>query len=178
MIDCDVHAAIDSIEQLFPWLDPHWREVAQTTQFRGPTDTAYPPGAATSLRPDLAAEPAARQEARRRARLALDPWDIETAILVCQYGTEACNNPDAAAALSTAANRWQVEEWLDREPRLRGSIVVPARPTGAAVEEIERVGGHPGFVQVLLPVRSLTPYGSATGGRSRGGDSAAGWCSR
>ncbi len=70
VIDCDVHAAIDSIEQLFPWLDPHWREVAQTTQFRGPTDTAYPPGAATSLRPDLAAEPApaGSVDAVRRAR--------------------------------------------------------------------------------------------------------------
>ncbi len=159
VIDCDVHAAIASIEQLFPWLDPHWREVASTTQFRGPTDTAYPPAAATSLRPDLAGAEAPAGSVEQVRALSLEPWAVEAAILVCAYGTEAVKNPDAAAALSTAANRWLVEEWLEREPRLRGSIVVPAGHPTLAAEEIERAAEHPGFVQVLLPVRSIAPYG-------------------
>ena len=88
-----------SIDALAPWLDPHWREVATTTQFRGPTDTAYPPSAPSSLRPDLAgADGVAASVADLRARV-LDPWEVEAAILHCAYGTEAVKNPDAAVAL-------------------------------------------------------------------------------
>jgi hypothetical protein len=38
-------------------------------------------------------------------------------------------------------------------------VVVPSSVPAFAAKEIDRVGGHPGFVQVLLPVRSATPYG-------------------
>ncbi len=160
VIDCDVHAVVPSIDALYPWLDPHWREIATTTQFRGPTDTAYPPGAASSLRPDLAGivGPAASLAAVRER--SLDPWGVEAAILTCTYGVEAVHNPDAAAALARAVNAWLVAEWLEPEPRLRGSIVVPGLvPADVAANEIDRVGEHPAFVQVLLPVRSQLPYG-------------------
>src|SRR5713226_2559051 len=50
-------------------------------------------------------------------------------------------------------------EWLDKEPRLRASVVVPTRVPEMAAREIDRVGAHPGFVQVLLPVRSEAPSG-------------------
>jgi len=42
-IDCDVHAVVASIAALEPHLDDHWREVVATTQFKGPTDSPYPP---------------------------------------------------------------------------------------------------------------------------------------
>ncbi len=160
VIDADVHALVPSIETLFPWLDPHWQEVAQTTQFRGPTDTPYPPSAATSMRPDL--DPAtgvAETVEDLRARV-LDPSGVEAAVLVCAYATEAIKNPDAAAALSTAANSWVAEQWLANEPRLHGSIVVPGLHPTLAVEEIERCAENPRFVQVVLPVRSFAPYGN------------------
>ena len=160
MIDADVHALVPSIEALFPWLDPHWQEVARTTQFRGPTDTPYPPSAATSMRPDLlAADGVAETVEDVRAR-ALDPLGVEAAILVCAYATEAIKNPDAAAALSTAANSWIAEQWLAKEPRLHGSIVVPGLHPTLAVEEIERWAENRRFVQVVLPVRSFAPYGN------------------
>ena len=44
---------------------------------------------------------------------------------------------------------------------VRASIVVPASSRRAA-REIDRVGGHPGFVQVFLPVRSRQPSASAS----------------
>jgi hypothetical protein len=56
-------------------------------------------------------------------------------------------------------NDWLIDQWLDKEPRLRASLVVPARDPAAAIAEIERVGDHPGFVQVLMPVRSDRLYG-------------------
>jgi predicted TIM-barrel fold metal-dependent hydrolase len=73
---------------------------------------------------------------------------------------QSIHNPDLAAALSTAINQWQVDHWLDREPRLRAGLVVPSQVPQLGVEEIARFGDHPGFVQVVLPVRSLMPYGN------------------
>jgi hypothetical protein len=65
-----------------------------------------------------------------------------------------------AAALATAVNEWQAEEWLAKEPRLRGSIVVPIRIPALAIAEIERMADREGFVQVLIPVRTEHPLGS------------------
>jgi predicted TIM-barrel fold metal-dependent hydrolase len=90
----------------------------------------------------------------------LDPLGIEAGILCCAYEVDSIHNPDAAAALARAVNDWQIAEWLGPEPRLRASIVVPSQIPALAAQEIDRVGGHPGFVQVFLPVRSQHPYGS------------------
>ena len=161
VVDCDVHAAAPEIEALFPLLDDHWREIARTTQFRGPTDTPHPPSAATSLRPDLVgAEPAAASSAAALAAHVLDPWDAELGILVCAYAAEAVKNPDAAVALCRAVNTWLQQEWLDHDARLRGSIVVPAGQPQLAADEVDRVASDRRFVQVLLPVRSFAPYGN------------------
>lgn len=161
VVDCDVHAAVPSIETLFPFLDDHWREIATTTQFRGPTDTPHPPSAATSLRPELVGlDPPAGSSPADLARRVLDPWGTETALLVCSYASEAVKNPDAAVVLSRAVNTWLQQEWLDREPRLRGSIVVPAGQPQLAADEVDRVADDRRFVQVLLPVRSFAPYGN------------------
>jgi len=159
VIDADVHAVVPSIEALFPWLDPHWREVATTTQFRGATETGYPPGAATSLRPDLAGLPGIAATVDDLRARSLDPWDVEAAILVCAYGAETVKNPDAAIALSRAVNGWVAAEWLEREPRLRGSIVVPGLVPQDAADAVDRAAEHAGFVQVVVPVRSFAPYG-------------------
>jgi predicted TIM-barrel fold metal-dependent hydrolase len=73
---------------------------------------------------------------------------------------DGVHNPDAAVALSRAVNDWQIEEWLNKDPRLRAAIVVPIQLPELAAQEIDRVGAHPGFIQVLLPVRSAAPYGN------------------
>lgn len=161
IVDCDVHATVPSIDVLVPRLEPHWREVAVATQFRGPTDTAYPAGAATSLRPDLVAldPPAGSTLADVRTHV-LD-GGVDRAIVTCTYALDAVKNPDAASALARAVNDWIAEDWLAHEPRLRGSIVVPALQPGLAADEVERVvAAHDGFVQVLVPVRSFVPLGN------------------
>ena len=162
LIDCDVHNVVGSIETLEPYLDDHWREVIATSQFAGPTDQAHPPNLATSRREDLAAvdgaEPGRTVEALR-AQL-LQPLDLEAAILSCDYGVESVHNPDAAAALARAVNDWQIDRWLEPEPRLRAAIILASQHPSLAVAEIERVAGHPQFVAVYLPVRSAIPYGN------------------
>jgi hypothetical protein len=81
-------------------------------------------------------------------------------VLCCAYAIDSIHNPDAAVALARACNDWQIAEWLDKEPRLRASIVVPSQIPHLAAQEIDRVADHPGFVQVFLPARSQHPYGS------------------
>jgi len=162
VIDCDVHSIVSSIATLEPYLDTHWREVIATSQFAGPTDKAHPPNLATSLRPDLPAvadqPPGATLESVQTQLL--DPLGLEIAILGCDYGVESVRNPDAAAALASAANDWLLAEWLDRDPRLRAAIVVPSGQPELARRELERVADHPAFVALYLPVRSAVPYGN------------------
>ena len=77
-------------------------------------------------------------------RQVLDEARVETAILCSAYPVDGLHNPDAAIAFARAFNDWQIAEWLDKEPRLRASIVVPIQLPAQAAEEIDRVGDHPG----------------------------------
>ena len=162
VVDCDIHPAVPTIDALVPFLADHWREYVRQSAFAGPRDTAYPPGAPTSAIPGSRlpdGRPAGSDPALLLAQT-LDAWGAERGILNCDYAIEGIRNPDAAAALAAAVNDWLIAEWLDRDPRLRASIVVPSQVPEAAAREIERVGGHPGFVQVFLPVRAASPYGN------------------
>ena len=162
VIDCDIHNVVPAVEVLFPYLPDHWREYITQSAFKGPTDTAYPAGAPTSARPDATPPgggPPGSDLALLREQV-LDPWGVEYGILNCAYAVESIHNPDAATAMSSAVNDWQIAEWLDKEPRLRASLVVPSQHPDLAAREIERLGGHPGVVQVFLPARAAAPYGN------------------
>jgi hypothetical protein len=146
------------------YLPDRWKEFLSTSRYQVAPGyaNAYPPGAATSSSSeDRLPAGATPQESLSRLREgALDPWHADAAILNCYYGIESLRNPDWADALASAVNDWLIEEWLNREPRLRASLVVQAQYPELAAREIDRVGDHPGFVQVLLPVRSERPYGN------------------
>jgi predicted TIM-barrel fold metal-dependent hydrolase len=161
-IDCDVHNEVPGMQALFAYLPAYWVEHMTNTMFKGPTESPYPPGAPVAARPG--SRPADGTPAGSSLSLlqeqVLDPTAVDYAILNCLYAIDSLHNPDAAVALASAVNDWQIAEWLDREPRLRASIVVPSQIPHLAAREIERVGNHPGFVQVLLPARAQHPYGS------------------
>ncbi|MGI8642718.1 MAG: amidohydrolase family protein, partial [Thermomicrobiales bacterium] len=157
LIDCDVHMHVPTVEVLFPYLDEHWREYIRETAFKGPIDTSYPVGAATSLRPELRGAGLGLETVRARV---LEGGNADVAILTCAYAVESVRNPYAAAALASAVNDWQANEWLAEEPRLRGSVVVSSQDPDLATQEIDRVGGNSAFVQVQLPVRSEALYGN------------------
>lgn len=89
----------------------------------------------------------------------LDPLNLECGILNCLYRVGEQLNDEYGAALARAVNDWQIAEWLDKEPRLRASIVIPYENAELSVEEINRVAGHPGFVQVLIMPRTREPMG-------------------
>ena len=66
---------------------------------------------------------------------------------------------DMGAGFARAVNDWMAAEWLDKEPRLRASIVVPMQNPEMAVEEIDRVAPDRRFVQVLMLVMGDMPLG-------------------
>lgn len=161
LVDCDIHNAVPNVEALFPYLARHWVQYCRESAFRGPVDTAYPPHAPTSVAPIWRTEDAAvgTSVAAVRRQL-LDPLAIDCGILTCAYSIDSIHHPDTAVQMAAAVNDWQVAEWLDPEPRLRASLVVPSRQPEMAAREIDRLGGDRRFVQVLLPVRSAMPYGN------------------
>jgi predicted TIM-barrel fold metal-dependent hydrolase len=73
------------------------------------------------------------------------------------WGADA---PDLAAALCRALNDWILEEWLEAEPRLLGSICVPFEHPELAVREIERCIGDRRFAHVLLPASTEASLGN------------------
>lgn len=90
----------------------------------------------------------------------LDEYGVDHAVLNPLQGQVwAGEAPDLAAALCTALNDWIAEEWLDRDPRFRGSICPPFEHPDLAVAEIERLAGDERFVQVLLPTTLELPLG-------------------
>ena len=64
-----------------------------------------------------------------------------------------------ANAVAGAVNDWMASEWLDRDTRLRASIVVPVQNPEMAAAEIDRCAADPRFVQVLLPALGDAPMG-------------------
>lgn len=161
LIDCDVHIAVPNVQALFPYLPEHWVEHVNQSVFKGAAANYYPPRALISARPGSIPPvgPAGSSLDLLRSQ-ALDPLGVDIAITNCLYAIDSLHNPEAAVAFARAVNDWQIAEWLDKEPRLRASIVVPVQLPELAAQEIARVGDHPGFVQVLLPVRSEHPYGN------------------
>jgi predicted TIM-barrel fold metal-dependent hydrolase len=89
-----------------------------------------------------------------------DDEGVTTAILCGFFHVSAMKaNWEFACALASAYNDWQIAEWLDRDPRLLGSVHVVAHDPQRAVEEIERVARHPQIVQVFLPLVADRQYG-------------------
>jgi predicted TIM-barrel fold metal-dependent hydrolase len=154
-IDCDAHCAPASIDVLLPYFDDYWHDYVADAgvQLSSTVTGAYPAGARTSgTAPPTTVEELAEQ--------LLDPRDARYAVLNCLSGFDASRNAYYEAALARAINDWLRAEWLDRDERLRASLVVPTLDPAAAAEEIERLGEDARFVQVLLPVRSDARYGN------------------
>jgi uncharacterized protein len=83
---------------------------------------------------------------------ALDPFGTRFAICNMLHGAIALFNEDMAAAICSAVNDWTAKELLDREPRLRASILVPPcriRRSPSTRSSASRQDRR--FVQVLLP---------------------------
>jgi predicted TIM-barrel fold metal-dependent hydrolase len=183
-IDCDVHPSVPGMPALLPYLEDFWRDSVEERGITSLESISYPPNAPISVRCDFRVPPANRPpnslplpRERRSAGRAVeggegvattvgelraqvfDRWGMSLAICNCLYGVQLVLNEDMARAFARALNEWMATEWLDREERLRASIVVPLHNVEFAVDEIERWAGDPRFVQVLVLAMGEVPLG-------------------
>ena len=159
-IDCDVHPTVPSLAAIIPYLEPMWRDMVERRGLDELTSISYPANSPITVRQDWrGADGKAATTAAQLARDCLDPFGTGIAILNCLYGVQLFFNEDMARAFARAVNDWVRAEWLDRDPRLRASIVLPMQNTEFAVAEIERLAPDKRFVQVLILVSEETPPG-------------------
>jgi len=159
-IDCDVHHSITDIRQLLPHLEDYWRDSVEERGIGSLESSSYPPKAPITARPDFRGKNGyAATTPEELGAQVFDRWGAGTAILNCLYGVQLVYNEDMARAFHRALNDWIAKEWLDRDSRLRASIIVPMQNVEYAVEEIERCAKDTRFVQVMVLAMQETPLG-------------------
>jgi len=152
-IDCDIHPGVPDIKTLLPYMNEFWQESFVARGLDGFDMMSYPLNAPITCRPDWklpGQRPGASLDAMRSQ--ALDKFGIGTAICNPLTGGQVAVSETMGAAICSAVNDWIRQQWLDQEPRLRASIVVPAQAPLLAAEEIDRCAGDRRFVQILMPV--------------------------
>jgi predicted TIM-barrel fold metal-dependent hydrolase len=159
-IDCDVHANVPSMQALLPYLDEQWRDSVIDRGLNSLESISYPPNAPLTARADWRGKAGEPPNTLDKLRIhALDRWNIDIAICNCLYGVQLLFSEDMAAAFAKALNDWVAREWLDRDKRLRASMIVPMQNTEYAVAEIERCAPDKRFVQVLVLAMGEAPLG-------------------
>ena len=159
-IDCDIHPTVNSTADLLPYLDGYWHEMVQMRTM-GMLDLAsYPPSNPLSSRDDWrSANGRGGVELAKVQSEALDAFGTRIAICNVLYGGQISYNDDMAAALCSATNDWLAAEWLSKDSRLRGSIVIPTEAPALAAAEIDRLAPDGRFVQVMVLCMGEKPLG-------------------
>src|SRR5262249_34853143 len=144
LVDADVHSTITRA-MLAERASPQWRRHFERFGLRSPPITElYPRARNAGMRADSwpggpGSVPGSDRELLTRQLL--DEYDVDFALLNT-LGLQDCNEvPELAAELARIQNDWMEEEWMDRDPRLLGAIVIPFEYPHAAAAEIERRAG-------------------------------------
>lgn len=160
IVDCDIHPAPAANTTLLEYLPGRWHTRYNVFGGQSYPGSYYPRNSPQAARMDAwppSGVPAGADLPFLRSQL-LEEWNIEYGIL---NPLSAVHAPlvEYSAALASAVNDWLIAEWLEPEPRLRGSISVPYEDGELAAAEIDRLGDDPRFVQVLLLARTHEPLG-------------------
>ena len=165
IVDADVHHMLASNAILERFLPGRWARYNRRYGLRYPDSIGYfatrPRAFAcrTDAWPPNGGVPGGDLDFMREQLL--DAWPIEAAILnPINQTTCGAQFNEFAGALTRALNDWTLADWLEQDDRLYGSICVPCEDAALAVAEVERLGGHPRFLQVLLNVRTREPLGN------------------
>jgi predicted TIM-barrel fold metal-dependent hydrolase len=165
IVDTDIHNTVPSEAALLPYLPKEWRAYCGRFGYRNYRYTGSyfprvsPAAARTDAWPPSGTPPGSDLPFLQKQLL--DAWGIEYGILnpIVDENCPTQLNVAYGAALASAINDWQIAEWLEPEPRLRASMVVPSEDGELAAAEIERRAGDPRFVQVVLLARTTEPLG-------------------
>jgi predicted TIM-barrel fold metal-dependent hydrolase len=166
IIDCDIHPTAKSADTVRKYLPQKWQEYHRTygEQLRQPfiATSSWPRAAPAVARrdswPPNGGLPGSDLDFMREQHL--DANNVEFGVLQVLFPhVAAFRNQAFAAAMATATNEWQLAEWCEPEPRLRGSIVITPDQAQTAVREIERWIASPYFVQIFMVPRMVEPPG-------------------
>jgi len=93
--------------------------------------------------------------------LFFDVYGLEYGILNSESAIHIGVGPDMTfgAALLSAMNDGMVNEWLPVDSRFRASINVGPSDPQLAAQEMQRLGDHPGMVQVMMGSGARISYG-------------------
>ena len=164
IIDCDIHPS-PKPGALNKYLSARWQKhVAEYGQLncgiyadRG----TYPRFSPATSRRDSGRRAAGRLAPMWRflREQLLDAYNITYGVLEPLIGVNTSRNLDEAAALCSAMNDWQAHDFVDLEPRLRASILVPQDDPEASIKEIEKRAGDWRFAQIQLGSKTSEPLG-------------------
>lgn len=159
LIDCDVHEMLKSEKDLLPYLKGS--EFVSAIRDRDwQIESKFPFGKAQPTVGGLDradAKPAdggpGGSDLELMRRQVLEAENATHAVLTGLFYPSTMNAwPDFACALASAYNDWEIDNWLEKEPRLLGSVHIAAQRPEEAAREIDRVGAHPQMKQVMLPL--------------------------
>ena len=159
VVDADVHEYFKGFPALARYLSPEWARLITEWGFKG-IDVGFPYTSGSVVRtyqtrlewrPEDEGELGSDLNVMRRNLF--DEMGIAIAIANnLQVPVSFMNGSyEFGSALATAYNTQVVENWLDKEPRLMGSLCINLDDPAHAIREIERFGPHPQIVQVALP---------------------------
>jgi predicted TIM-barrel fold metal-dependent hydrolase len=156
-IDTDVHEMMPSaqVDELVPYLPPQWARYVTEFGFKGYSGAVPWSRSPTRNRAEwLVGGAAMGSNPLKTAEDIFDKMGISVGILNNAYHVPAAmpGAYELAAALAHAYNDYLAENWLAKDARFAGSVYVVPDDAEEAAREIDRVGGHPQIVQVLLPV--------------------------
>jgi uncharacterized protein len=166
LIDCDIHQRIKSPKDLYPYLAEQWRRDIDMFGLRVTTTGSggFLNGGAGGYRADSWPEDGtmAGSDLPLMQEQLLDFYDIEYGLLLGQDLSPISGLPDAdyAAALASAYNDWMIENWVEKDSRLKGLALIAFQDIDQAVAEIERVASHPGIVGVIASNPVPLPFGN------------------
>ena len=164
-VDCDVHNALPSRDTLMDYLEPKWQQRLQLLKgMPGMTVGGGLYGSRPNLgifrwdaKPPSGAIPGSDFEFMKQDYL--ETWPVQRAILAPLDSNGLPQSGRFSGAICAAINDWMAKEWLSRDKRLYGSIVVPTEDGEYAAREIERTAPDKRFVQVLMFSRTRDPMG-------------------
>ena len=154
VIDTDIHE-VATIEDLLPYLPPVWHKYVTDYGWKPEERLPYTQPTAGGLdRADAKpgdGRPGGSDLGLLREQV-LDLYDVEAGILTGWLNVSSTQESwvEFKTALVSAYNDWQIANWVERDPRLFGSIHVNPWDVEGAVREIERLADHPRLVQVML----------------------------
>jgi predicted TIM-barrel fold metal-dependent hydrolase len=167
LIDTDVHEMLPNAMALYPYLEPQWQHVMKNWSWMGHAVNILPlagapyavPGSTSRREWILDGVPDGSDPDLAMKHLFVDE-EVSISILNGFYHVSAVEGfYEFYTALAAAYNDWQIETWLEKDSRFRGSVHVVAHDPLVAAREIDRVAQHPQIVQVFLPSITKVQYG-------------------